>query len=69
VLGFTVLRLTGLSFIGDQKSQNARLAGFASKCRAVEGSKTSKLKSRSTVGIGELGEVFKELHRTAFELA
>lgn len=44
VFGFRDLRLVGLSFIGEKRSQKARLAGFASKCRVFEGNKTSELK-------------------------
>jgi hypothetical protein len=41
-----------------ERSQKARLAGFAGECRAFEGNKTSKLKGRSTVGIGGFKRVF-----------
>jgi hypothetical protein len=69
VFDFTVLRLTGINCIGEQRSQKARLTGFAGECRAFEGSKTSKLKGRSTVDNGKLKGVFEEYHRTAFKLA
>jgi hypothetical protein len=69
VFGFKVLRLTRISCIGEQRSQKARLTGFAGRCRAFEGTKTSELRGRSAVGIGELKGVFEEIHRTTFKLA
>jgi hypothetical protein len=37
VLGFMVLRVARISCIGEKRSQEARLTGFAGECRASRG--------------------------------